>query len=83
MLIVKILGGLAALGLGVWLGLPGKYEQTLEDIERNMEQGASQSHRARRYFTPLAWAQRKLDPRRTRRSTPRRRPFELESPDDR
>lgn len=82
-MLVKIVIGLAALGLGVWLGLPGKYDQSLEDIERNMEQGASQSRKAKRHFTPLAWAQRKLQPRRTRRQAPRRRPFELDSPDDR
>jgi len=83
MLVVKILIGLAAVGLGVWLGLPGKYEQTLDDIERNMEQRASHSRKVKSYFTPLAWAQRKLQPRRTRRTAPTRRPFEMESPDDR
>ena len=34
---LKILGALLALGLGVWLGLPGRYSQPIEEIEEAME----------------------------------------------
>ena len=36
---LKILGALLALGLGVWLGLPGRYSQPIEEIEEAMERG--------------------------------------------
>ena len=80
MLVLKILVALAAVGLGIWLGLPGKYDQSLEDIERNMDLGRDRQ-RAKRYFTPLAWIQRKVTERGGLRKT--RHAFRMERPEDR
>jgi hypothetical protein len=81
MLALKIIGALAAVGLGVWLGLPGRYEQSLDEVERNMVLGTGKSHKVKRVFTPLAWLQRKLSPRGS--EPKRRRAFSLEHPDER
>jgi hypothetical protein len=65
--------------IGVLLGLPGRYEQTAEDIERLMaEGGRPREKRAKRQLSPMAWLQRKVSPR----SPPpkRRRTFKLEAP---
>jgi hypothetical protein len=80
-LVLKI--GLAVLALlaGIWMGLPGRYTQTPEDIDAIMESGGSRRRKVRRVFTPLAWMQRKVSARTERR--PRRRGFTLESPEDR
>ena len=81
MLTLKILGAVLALGIGIWLGLPGRYTQTEEEIERTMESGLGRTRKVKRHFTPLAWFKRKAS---ARSSGPqRRRGFNLESPDDR
>ena len=80
-LALKIIIGLAAVALGFWLGLPGRYTQTPEDIEHDMEwHRSSGTYRVRRVFTPFAWLFRKPSPRVDRSRS--RRPFHLESPDD-
>lgn len=56
--ILKILGGVAALLLGVWFGLPGRYEQSSSEIERVMSRGGSRRSRVKRAFTPLDWFRR-------------------------
>lgn len=56
--ILKILGGVAALLLGVWLGLPGRYEQSASEIEKVMSRGGSRRNRVKRAFTPLDWFRR-------------------------
>jgi len=76
-----IIAAVLAFGLGIWLGLPGRYDQSLDDIERIMAQGGRPRRKVKRRFTPLAWVQRKLDPRsggggRTRRGFHIRRPDE-------
>lgn len=53
MLILKILGALAALGLGIWLGLPGRYERSQEEVDRLLEHGGGERRWAKRHFTPL------------------------------
>jgi hypothetical protein len=80
MLVLKILVALAAVGLGIWLGLPGRYDQTLEDLERNMELGRG-SQKVQRHFTPLAWVQRKVAARGQHRKP--RHAFRMERPEDR
>lgn len=85
-LALEILGALLALALGVWLGLPGRYSQSVDDIEEMMAQGGGQRRKTRRVVTPLAWLQRRLDPSRTHHGGHRGRQrgsFKLESPDDR
>lgn len=81
MLILKILGAVVALALGVWLGLPGRFEPDMEEIERTMALGIGRTRKVKRRFTPLAWVQRQLSARGG--GAHRRRGFNLESPDDR
>jgi hypothetical protein len=80
-LILKILVALAALAFGVWLGLPGRYEPDMEELERTMELGIGRTRKVKRRFTPVAWLQRKLSARGG--GTSRRRGFNLERPEDR
>jgi hypothetical protein len=79
-LILKVLGAVAAVALGVWLGLPGRYEADLEEIERTMESGVGRTRKVKRRFTPFAWMQR--NPKARSGGAQRRRGFSLESPDD-
>jgi hypothetical protein len=76
--------GIAGLIVGILLGLPGRYEQTPEDIERLMARGGgTRRRRAKREISPLAWIQRKIGAGgKTPRAT-RRRGFRLESPEER
>lgn len=69
MLILKILGGVLALGLGIWLGLPGRYEQTVDEVGRAMDRGGARRNTVKRHFTPLDWfrTERKGSDRRRRR----------------
>ena len=78
---LKIIGAVLAVALGVWLGLPGRYDQTPEDIERQMSWRTGHSYRVKRHFTPLAWVQRKLSAR-GQRIRPRQA-FRMESPEER
>lgn len=82
MLFLKILGGVAALALGIWLGLPGRYEQTPDDIDAIMATGTARRRRTKRYFTPLAWIQRKISVGTSGRGRGGRG-FKLERPEDR
>ncbi len=82
-----VLTGLVGLGLGVWLGMPGRYTQSADDIEKIMDSGDARRRKARRVFTPLAWMQRRANPStpsrdRLRSRGSRRSGFQLESPDD-
>ncbi len=81
MLALVILVALAVLGLGVWLGLPGRYDQSLEDVERCMLQGSRTSRKIKRHPTPLAWVQRRLGARGSR--TGPKRGLHLKHPDER
>lgn len=54
-LLLNILVGIAAVALGIWLGLPGKYEQSEEDIEKAMERGGARRNQVKRVPTPLDW----------------------------
>lgn len=78
-------GGVLALGFGIWLGLPGRYDQTPEDIEQIMASGGGRRRRTKTMFTPLAWLQRKVSARsgRSARRTGSQRGFRVQSPDDR
>ncbi len=79
-LFLKILGGLAAVALGVWLGMPGRYTPDVERIEEVMARGGGRRHRVKRHFTPIAWIQRQVSSGSRRRSRTGR--FHLEAPDD-
>ena len=76
---LKILGAVVALAWGVWLGLPGRYAQRVEDIEEIMDSGIGRRRKVKRIFTPVAWLQRQISARSNRRN----RGFQVKSPDDR
>jgi hypothetical protein len=80
-LLLKILGGLAALGLGIYLGLAGQYRPDPDEIERALT-GEGRPRRAKRHFTPLGWLrkneERSSHVRRRRAPTGR---FNLYSPE--
>jgi hypothetical protein len=78
LLSLKILGGLIALALGVWLGLPGRYQQSVEDIEELMDRPGGRTRKVKRHFTPMAWFHRKAPPP-VRKTSPR---FKLVAPDE-
>jgi hypothetical protein len=77
--LLTIAGALVALVWGVWLGLPGRYSQSADEIEKTMASGGGPSRTVRRTFTPLAWLMRN-----TAVTTPRRnRRFKVEPPTER
>jgi hypothetical protein len=75
-----ILGGILALALGIWLGLPGRYTQTPDEIEKAMERGGARRNTVRRRFTPLDWLRKETKGSDRRRH---RRPFRTAAPDER
>lgn len=76
---LKILLGVLAVGLGIWLGLPGRYEQTPEDIDKAMDRGGARRNQVKRVFTPLDWFRK--DKRGSDRRRERdRRPFRTAAP---
>ena len=55
MLTLQIIGAVAALFLGFWLGLPGRYTQDQDDIERAMDRGGARRNTVKRRFTLINW----------------------------
>ena len=80
---LKIVGAVLALIIGVWLGMPGRYEQTIDDIDEVMESGMGRRKKVQRRFTAVAWMQRQVSVRTRGSRGPQGRGFNLESPDDR
>lgn len=83
-----ILTGILGLGIGIWLGMPGRYTQTPEDIDRAMDGPSNRRRLKKRNVNPLAWLQRnasaKGSPSRGRRSSRNaRKGFSIESPEER
>ena len=77
--VITIAVALIALVWGVWLGLPGRYSQSVDEIEKAIESGGGPTRSVRRTFTPLAWLMRN-----TTVTTPRRdRRFKVEPPKER
>jgi hypothetical protein len=84
--LVLAIVGIVGLAAGIWLGLPGRERQSIEDIERAMDKGggAGRKRLSKRAVNPLAWMQRKAQAKPSRnRRTARRGGFQLESPKDR
>ena len=82
-LTIKIGLALLALLYGVYLGLPGRYTQSVEEIDQIMERGGGRRRRVKQRFTPLAWLQRRASARRASSRRSGRGGFRLESPEDR
>ena len=83
-----VVTALVGLGLGIWLGMPGRYTQSVDEIDKIMESGGARRKKVKRVFTPLAWVRRsvssKSSPSRGRRAARGRRSgFRVESPDER
>ncbi|MDX1492681.1 MAG: hypothetical protein R3253_01305 [Longimicrobiales bacterium] len=83
-----IVTGVVGLAIGIWLGMPGRYTQTPEEIQRIMESGGARRRKTKRIFTPLAWMQRQISTsgpsaERRKRRGGGRSGFKLENPEDR
>jgi len=53
-LFLKILGGILALGIGLYMGSAGLYRPDPEEIDKALSEDGT-SKRAKRHFTPLSW----------------------------
>jgi hypothetical protein len=74
-MILMVLGGIAALVFGFWLGSPARYERNLDEIEEAIDKERPR-RQAKRHFTFLnAYLNRKAPPRARKRHQPRRTPF--------
>jgi len=83
LLFLKILGGVLALGVGLYMGGAGQYRPDHDEIEQALSEGGM-SRRTKRHFTPLAWLRQSHERsshirRRTRGASTRR--FDLIAPD--
>lgn len=54
-LTLQILGGVVALLLGVWLGMPDRYEKLSEEELDRLFQHGGRTHKVKRHVTPLDW----------------------------
>ena len=79
---IKIIFGLLALGIGIFLGLPGRYENRYEEIEEIMDSGTGRRRKVKRAFTPMAWMKRQVSVS-TKAGRGRGRGFDIKAPDDR
>lgn len=84
-MIVLVLGGIVALGVGIWLGLPGDVKATEREVERAImeDEGGGPSKRVERRFMAVEWLMRRTKESQLRKSRePVRRPFKLSGKDD-
>lgn len=84
-MILLIIGGIVAVGIGVWLGLPGDMSATEKEIERAImeDEGGGPSKRVKRQFMAVEWLMRRTKESQVRKSRqPERRPFKLVGNDD-
>ena len=82
-LFLKIVGGILALGLGLYLGGAGHYRPDPEEIDQALL-SEGRSRKAKRHFTPLGWLRQNQERssrlrRRTRGASDRR--FNLSAPE--
>ncbi len=67
LLLLKIIGGIIALALGLYLGLGGRYEPDFEEIEKSLGPGG-RPRKVKRHFTLFGWLRQSDErPSRTRR----------------
>lgn len=83
LMLLKILGGVLALGLGLYLGGAGQYRADPKEIDQALSSGG-RSQKAKRHFTPMGWLRQTQERsshlrRRTRGSSSGR--FNLSAPD--
>ncbi len=88
MTVALLVTALVGLGIGVWLGMPGRYTQSADDIEKIMDSGGARRRKVKRIFTPMAWMQRNVSSRSTpsrgrRQARSRSKGFRLEVPEER
>jgi len=57
----KILGGLLALIIGIWWGMPGFYAPDREEIDKKLTHPGQRQY-TKRMFTPLDWIRNKVRP---------------------
>lgn len=80
MLALQILGALVALAVGIYLGMPGRFDQSMDEIEDRLSEPGSRHNRAQRHFTfinALARDTRERGSERRRREATERQPFRL------
>ena len=81
MFFLKVLGGVLALGLGVYLGLAGRYRPDFEELDEALGPGG-RTRKVKRVFTPLAWLRGMQErPSHARRRGGSDRRFDLIVPD--
>ena len=81
MLILKILGGVVALGLGIYLGWAGQYRPDFEELDQALGAGG-RTRKVKRAFTPLSWLRGMQErPSHVRRRGASDRRFSLTAPD--
>jgi hypothetical protein len=74
-LTIYIIGGIVALGVGVYLGMPARYDQTLDEIDERLDQEGEHG-KVKRKTTVITILQRTVQPGSERRRTAsRRKPF--------
>lgn len=73
---VVILSFVAALALGIWIGRPRPYNQTLEEIDERLDE-EGQHARVKRHRTVLNLLQRKSERASHSRRRSRRSPFNM------
>lgn len=76
MAVLIVLSLIAALGFGIWLGMPRRYDQPLEEIDERLgEEGEHQ--RTTRHFTFLGLMQKKMEKGSRSRRSQSRKPFRM------
>ncbi|MDE0899730.1 MAG: hypothetical protein OSA81_11985 [Longimicrobiales bacterium] len=86
-IVFLVVTAVAGIGIGIWLGMPGRYSQTVDELEQSMATGGKRRALKKRNVNPLAWMHRnasaKNTPSRERRvARGRRSRFSLESPEN-
>ena len=77
-LALQIIFGALAVALGIYLGLPGRYDRSQEEVERALSEGRHRRHWTKRHFTPLDLLRKDKKGSERRRGV--RRPFQTVAP---
>lgn len=78
MLLLKILGGVVAFAIGLWLGRPGHSRESHAHMEELLAKGERKDTELDRHFTPLPV----IGAKGTSKLRSRRAGFRLRSPDE-